>query len=314
MPLWGTPITYRESLTRTYGKLGPVPFSDAVLSFTFQGDTKDVVAYSVPGSHGFEILKGVASVQVSASAGGPVLAQGTFLPAAGIFISADCTNGGVGFGSFAVADQHAPNFPGVVAYPGALLGPSCYDLKSNFEVGSGPTNTNFAWVLVNPRFPFAGWNLCGSPPMPLPTSSGDLYVTSMPCQPTTWKRGEFSGTLNGPTALETPDVYFPGTLKRTGAHEFEVSGALGPGFSVGELQSKGLKIWLGDVALVLPKNSMKPDARGWTFRGTVSGIELDLTISANRDADALSFQMKGRRAEPVGFPDFSPVLVAIGDE
>lgn len=314
LPLSGAPITYTESLAASSGKLGGVAFSNAILFLTFQGDTTNVVPYSVPRSNGFEISQGTASVQVMDSGSGVVIARGTFLPAAGIFISADATNGGIGFGSFAVVDQHSPNFPGIVAYPGGLLGAWNYDLKRNVQIGFGPTKPNFAYVLSNVQFPFADWQFCRTPPRALPTTSGDLYVNCSPSQIGVWKRGTFSATLSVTAALESPKVYFPGVLKITGAQTFEVNGALPPEVSVEELKSKGATIQFGKLSLEIPIDSIQGDANGLTFSGITGGIAVELSIAHKKDADTMLFQMKGRGEKLSGVVDSSPVLITLGDK
>jgi hypothetical protein len=103
------------------GSVGSVSFGGAntndVLAFTFQGDTSNVVPWSVTVPNptttvsGFEILVGTASFKVTDGNTGAALAQGTFLPSAGIFVSVDNTNASIGFGSFAVGKSKRSEFP-----------------------------------------------------------------------------------------------------------------------------------------------------------------------------------------------------------
>ena len=140
------------------GSLGAVTFgtgNDAAhpvvnLIFTFEGNTENVVPFfaerpCVPNcprdgifaAPGYLNAIGTASVTVQEAATGRVLAQGTFLPSAGVFVSVDQGNAGIGFGSLGVIPPD-PTFPsnGVeVAYPYALSHAST-DLKSNFSSGS----------------------------------------------------------------------------------------------------------------------------------------------------------------------------------
>jgi hypothetical protein len=70
----------------TYGAIG----HEVKVTFTLQGDTSNVDAYSIPGASGYEIRMGTASVLVEDA--GNVVFQGTFDPSAGIFVSIDNTN------------------------------------------------------------------------------------------------------------------------------------------------------------------------------------------------------------------------------
>jgi hypothetical protein len=150
------------------GSLGSTPFSNAQVHFTFRGYTTDVIPFSNP--TGFEILTGTATVIIRDPTSGNLLGQGTFLPSAGIFVSVDNTNGGLGFGSFGLLPTD-PNFPGQVTYPTGFipypLTPTSsigyYDLRSYFSSGG------HALSCVN--FP----SPCGAP-IALPTTSGDLII------------------------------------------------------------------------------------------------------------------------------------------
>jgi hypothetical protein len=150
----------------TFGGLGGTPQA-AVLEFTFAGDTADVIAFSVGSTSGYEILAGTASVEVF-NAAGDVLAQGTFLPSAGIYVSVDNTNQGIGFGSFGALPSD-PSFPGQPLYPYSIIlnGTSdvgTYDLKGNDVIQS----VNAASCINFPGF-------CAAP-LALATTAGTLLV------------------------------------------------------------------------------------------------------------------------------------------
>lgn len=172
------------------GSVGSVSFGGAntndVLTFTFQGDTSNVVPWSVTVPNptttvsGFEILVGTASFKVTDGNTGAALAQGTFLPSAGIFVSVDNTNASIGFGSFAVADQNGPNFPGNPTYPYALAfgtGLDTYALKSNFTVPLTEGDLVFSCVGFPQSSPV---NSNCLPSLALPTTAGDLFVDASP--------------------------------------------------------------------------------------------------------------------------------------
>lgn len=213
------PITYRLIIMPNFlsnlgpsGTLGGVPFGGAgavggtcvgtgcinVLTFTFEGDTANVVPFLITSPvrvSGFEILVGTASVKVTDAFTGVVVAQGTFQSSAGIFISIDNSNTGVGFGSFAVSSQSNPKFPGQPAYPYAMSatvgtsgGLSTYDLRSNFFLGPTPLRK---YGISCVGFP----STCSSP-LALATDAGNLLVNPMP-----------SGTSAPPIAIFTADTH-----------------------------------------------------------------------------------------------------------
>ena len=205
----GRAVTYTQTVFNfpdgwPAGQLGNVSFGgtdpqapnrNVNLIFRFDGNTNDVVAFFVPrpctpnctnhavnDGSGFEIVAGTATITVQNAATGATIAQGTFLPGAGIFVSADNGNGGIGFGSLGALPTD-PTFPdhGVeVAYPYALFAIPYTDLKSNM-------NATSIWALS-----CAGFN--GSPgtrgpgtcnlPIGLATTAGILMITSNDMQDT----------------------------------------------------------------------------------------------------------------------------------
>jgi hypothetical protein len=184
-----TSIDYTLVVTNFTGDLGPsgtiggMSFGgNAVLTFTFQGDTSNVVPWSVTVPNptttvsGFEILQGTASFEVTDASTGAALAQGTFLPSAGIFVSVDNSNNSMGFGSFAVANQNDPNFPGNPTYPYGLAfgtGLNTYDMKSNFTVPLSDGALVFSCIGFPQSSPI---NSNCQAPVALPTTAGDLVV------------------------------------------------------------------------------------------------------------------------------------------
>ncbi len=193
----GRPVTYTETIFNfspgwPAGQLGNVSFGgsdpqalhrNVNLVFTFSGNTSDVVAYFVPRSNpsvgngvGFEIVAGTGTITVEDAATHATIAQATFLPAAGVFVSVDNGNGGVGFGCRGAlpTDPAFPNHGVEVAYPYAQFRAPQTDLKSNYTASAD-------WALS-----CAGFN--GSPgqgapgstchvPISLPTTLGALTIT-----------------------------------------------------------------------------------------------------------------------------------------
>jgi hypothetical protein len=168
------------------GRLGTVSFGGSsayphvALTFTFEGDTSNVVPWNVSGFKGYEIITGIASVSVIDVITGAVLVQGTFCdgtscnppagtPLPGIFVSVDDSNGGIGFGSFG-GSPSSPAFPGQPVYPFGLTAfPISYDLQGSVTITGGAEScVNF------PQSP------CGTlaPGPSLWTTSGDLVILS----------------------------------------------------------------------------------------------------------------------------------------
>jgi hypothetical protein len=171
------------------GTLGGVPFGgssgDVNLTFSFTGDQSDVVSYFIPADstsigdgEGYEIVAGTATLQIEDAQSGSVIARGTFSPDAGVFVSVDNGNGGLGFGSRGSLPG-GPTWPNKgmeVAYPYALFRePTDVELISNFSTAEplpaaacpgfnkspGPVDPNGSGCN-------AGFNLG--------TSAGDFYL------------------------------------------------------------------------------------------------------------------------------------------
>ena len=209
-------ITYTLQVMSFPGDVGPSgtvgsvafggPNTNDVLTFSFQGDTSNVVPWAVTVPNptttvkGFESLIGTASFQVTDANTGASLAQGTFLTSDGIFVSVDNTNNSMGFGSFAVANQNDPKFPGLITYPYAMAfgtGLDTYDMKGNFTVPLSAGGLVFSCIGFPQSSPVFSNCL---PPTALATTAGDLFVDTSPA---------FHDQTGIFTAVATPE---PGSL------------------------------------------------------------------------------------------------------
>ncbi len=176
------PVTYTMVVTGSFpdespsGTLGKVAFGwptcACSITLKFEGDTANVINFSSPVS-GHELLMGTATVTVTNPSTGMVLAHGTFLPSAGIFISIDNSNGGIGFGSFGVLPSD-PSFPGQPGYPWAMVpfsGVGVVDSAAyTYDLSSNITFTSYsAFACVD--FPVT----CATP-LSLPTTEGPLTI------------------------------------------------------------------------------------------------------------------------------------------
>jgi hypothetical protein len=179
-----TCAAFAEKITYTFsgagdieGTLGGVAIGGAtngvpnqVLNFTFVSDTLNVLPFTFANVHGFENLVGTASFSIIDTATDLVVAQGTFLPSDGIFISIDNVNGGVGFGSDGVLPT-SPSFPTDPVYPFGIAPNTraepevlSYDLKSSITL-NGPNSLSCL------GFP----SICNTP-TPLATTAGPLIL------------------------------------------------------------------------------------------------------------------------------------------
>ncbi|MHB8723135.1 MAG: hypothetical protein ACYDAH_17315 [Steroidobacteraceae bacterium] len=299
------------------GQLGNVYFGgshgEVILTLTFDGDTSDVVPWSVPGPSntavsGYEIRKGTASVEIQSSATHAVLAQGTFDPTAGIFVSIDNVNLGIGFGSHAVWPPTAPNFPGFPAYPfGNFLYPSnfggaddrTYDLKSNFDSG-----------LVS------GWSCVGFPifpclaPITLATSGGDLTINSILLNVNSY----FHTTLHPLIAFASfeSEVEFDrrddGLLRASGRFKLgSSSNGINPLSEIVTLQ-------INKLVAVLPASSFKLNEDGqYSFDGVINGIGMRMQIrKVASETYSYSFEARVRQFVNSGAP--TTIALTIGDD
>jgi hypothetical protein len=319
------------------GKLGAVSFSNAILTLTFEGDTANVVPFSAASPAGRVAtgdvnLLGTASVQVTDPTTGAVLAQGTFLPSAGIYVGVDNTNNGVSFGSFGVSPG-SPSFPGHPLYPFGMFSdvlsttgqcyaygtagtdPSIgsglayvpclftYDLRSNFTSGLMFADSCF-------NFPTS----CDAP-LPLATTAGDLFID--PFVPAGLELG-IVGTF---AAVTQPFVAFSAfTVKAeisgTPPTGFDINGSftLGSGSNGINPLTEAVTLQIGGYSSTIPKGSFTQTHKGaWVYEGTIAGVALEVRI-APVSANSYSFQAEGSGANLAGTANPVTVVLTIGDD
>jgi hypothetical protein len=317
------------------GSLGGVAFSNAIVTLTFQGDTANVVPFSIfapngIGASGYVNLQGTASVQVTDPTTGAVLAQGTFLPSAGIYVGVDNTNNGVSFGSAAVPVSN-PAFPGQAVYPGGMFSdkdsngqcygygtagtdPSIgsglaylpclftYDLKSNFTSGLMFEDSCF-------NFPTS----CDAPP-PLATTGGDLFIT--PFVPTGLELG-IVGTF---TAVTQPLAAFSSFRVQAefehSGQSLEMRGVFDLGSSSNGINPAGeaVTLQLGTFSASLPAGSFKQIYPGqYAFQGISNGVAMQFRIAA-LSATRYAFGVDAKGSNLAGQSTPLSVTLTIGDD
>jgi hypothetical protein len=292
--------------TGASGTLGAVSFggsnSEVVLTLTFKGDTANVVSFCLacPGGtnvFGYENLIGAASVTITDASTGAVLGQVNFLPSAGIFVSADNSNFGVGFGSFAVADQSSPSFPGEPVYPYGLFpgdpfssGLDTYDLTSNFSVAADPYNFGLSCV----GFPPPSGVVCGTPKA-LPTSAGNLYLNPACCF-FSLPNAAFTAQIQPLTEFSA----FTAKAEISGTHPtgFDIKGSftLGSGSNGINPLTEVVTLNVGSYSVAIPSGLFKLTRKGkYVYQGTIAGVELELQI-APTSANSYTFKAEGSGA------------------
>ena len=266
------PIAYTLSVLggNASGSLGTLQFANGYFDLTFEGDTADVFTFSVPGPSGpvtgAEIQRGTATVTVYDSNHSPI-AQATFLPSAGIFVSVDQTNNGIGFGSFGVP-LGDPAFPGEPVYPSGLLTPTgavlTYDLTTD-DVVSG-------YAISCAGFP----GVCADPPPALPTTAGDLLLDHVNIA-----FAQFIAQTHPPFAAFA-DFAVRVELEGRPPDGFELAGefTLGTGSDGIDPASEPVALQIGSLSLPIPAGSFQSTRRGgWRFAGDAGGAALRARIA-----------------------------------
>ena len=317
------------------GSLGGIAFSNAIVTLTFQGDTANVVPFSVfapngIGASGYVNLQGTASVQVTDPTTGAVLAQGTFLPSAGIYFGVDNTNNGVSFGSSAVPVS-SPAFPSQPLYPGGMFSdknsnglcfgygtagtdPSIgsglaylpclftYDLKSNFTSGLMFEDSCF-------NFPTS----CDAPP-PLATTGGDFFITPFV------RTGLELGIVGTFTAVTQPMVAFSSFRAEAefgrGGQSLEMRGVFDLGSSSNGIDplAEAVTLQIGTFSANLPAGSFRQIYPGqYVFQGISNGVAMQLRIGA-LSATRYTFALNAKGANLAGQPTPLSVTLTIGDD
>jgi hypothetical protein len=272
-PAWALPVTYGLMLDAgvATGTLGSTPFNNAWIGFSFQGDTDDVVPYSVPGASGYELLQGTATVGIYDQNTMATLSA-TFLPSAGIFVSVDNTNSGIGFGSGGVPVS-AAGFPGDPVYPASLLAGTgtvaSYDLKSNITLSGFSISCS--------GFPAT----CASVGPSLPTTAGDLIIDHIAITSSSFS-----------TLTDVPFSRFVvNETVTTNPASFKILALITLGSGNNGINPLGEAVTLrsGLASFTLPPGSFSAHGNKFSYNGTVDGFALSATITT---AAANSFMVE----------------------
>jgi hypothetical protein len=302
-PVAAVPISYEldDVGGNASGTFAGTPFSNALVILTFEADTTTVVPFTVPGptgpASGYVNLVGTGTVTVL-DVNGTTVGYGTFLPSAGIFISVDNTNGGIGVGSFGVPPSN-PSFPGQVAYPAGMLVSSktataTYDLKSDISLAG------FAISCVGFPVPTCPAGI------PLPTTAGDLILDhqgiaqadfAATVQPVT----PFS-SLNAEADVESSSFVLIGQFSLGAA-----SNGINP-------SAEAVTLQLDSYSVTIPPGSFtRTRLGGYKFRGKIGDVRLQFSLTPDSPS-SFRFHVQGAGA---GLPQLAnplSVQLTIGDD
>jgi hypothetical protein len=283
-------------------------FSNAYVTLTFDGDTADVFTFTVPGPNGdvtgAEISQGTATFAIVDFS--HVIAQGTFLPGAGIFVSVDQTNDGVGFGSHALP-LGDPGFPGEPVYPYALL--TSKDAVAGYDLGKSDTVNDF----FRPGFAISclgfGVGPCEADPtrLALPTTAGDLVLYNV-------NIASASFTAH-PHPAVTPFAAFDASVEIRGG-SFQVQGrfTLDPASDGIDPTGEDATLAVGPYQVDIPAGSFRATrGGGYKFEGAVDGVQLEVKISP-RGGSNFRLEAQGKRADLSGVDEPVAVTLTIGND
>lgn len=279
--------------------------NNVVMTFTFTGDTTDVIPFTSP-VVGAENLLGSSSVQINSASSGQLLARTKFLPTAGIFVSVDNTNGGLGFGSFGALPS-SPGFPGNPVYPYAAN--FIFGLTSSYDLV-----TYEKLVLYNNvsciNFPF----VC-SPGAPLSTLAGPLTIN--PEFGDGWAlffarpQAFLFGSFNAGTSVSTSGVM-------TMSGSFSLASGRGP------LNPKTVPVTLGMISaggsivpdLTIPPGSFQLVNGVYEFTGFIDSASLSVKIR-HTEENRYGFEVSGSGGPlAIEAPGTHPIAVTlmVGDD
>ena len=288
------------------GSLGGVAFLGADLLLTFDGDTADVIPYSVPGSllpvTGAEILKGTATVTIYQA--GLTVGSATFLPSAGIYVSVDQTNSGIGFGSSGKLPGD-PGFPGEPVYPVAEF--TSTGAVATYDLITADAFAGFEVSCVGFTTPAA----C-APAVPLPTSAGDLLADFF----SPGNLSVFRATFPPPPVIPFASMNVPVVEVNRSLTAYSLQGTfkLGAGSNGIDPTGEGVTFTVGPYQTTIQPRWLRPNRHGdLVFTGVVQGANLDARFT-NRGSGRWAFSLRGSNAPMGGIANPAKVTLTIGDD
>jgi hypothetical protein len=302
------------------GTLNGKPFSNADVQLDFFGDTSTTQAYSIANpsgggkTSGYVNLTGTATFGIyvfDASTGSyTTVGTGTFQSSAGIFVSVDNTNGGIGFGSFGVPPGHT-GFPGQPVYPGAILVPACC-------VSPNVTKYNLQTDLFVSAYQLGCWGFPGAchTGRALATTAGPLVLNQITVGQGQFNAQTFAYAAGHPmSGFSASVVVHPSASGSTGASElngFSVQGnfQLGAGAETVDPATQDVVLRLGNQEFAIPAGSFEGSKEtGYAFEGKIGGVALRAALTPQSAID-YSFQVEAAGVPPL--PDRLAVRLMLG--
>jgi hypothetical protein len=292
------PIQYQETLYGggVSGRLGGVTFTGAIVTFTTDADTSALIPYTLGDVIGAELLQGVTTVTIYPSAG-PTLTA-TFLPSAGIFISLDRKNHGLGFGSFGVAPTD-PAFPSQVTYPAAL-----YVTGGDLTTYDLSTQRSFVGIV----FSCVGFPSPCAAPLPLPTTAGDFSIDGV------GPFGSFFSNLPSIVAFSRFNARGISSGRPTSSVALQGSFTLGGASNGFQPGLEWVSLGLGPYLFRIPYGSFQSTTGGgWTYSGTHDLVDLTVQLTPV-SSTAWTFSVNAVGSPIQGMTGSVPVQLTLGDD
>jgi hypothetical protein len=255
------------------GSVGPRSFGgaghDVVMTYTLESDTSDVVNFTAPVA-GAENLTGTASFQINRAGTGTLVAKGTFQPGAGVYVSVDHANHGLGFGSSG-AQPGTAQFPGNPVYPYA----------ANFVYNGTYPDYDLvqpADILLYNNVSCVGFPGACSAGAALASSAGDLVVNPV--------NGDGFGLFfAAPKLVSFASFDAPTRLSTSGRLHMRGRFTLGDGNDGIDPPNEDVTLKIIDSFgaslpdLTIPAGSFRhPSAGQFEYGGTVDGVQLKIVI------------------------------------
>jgi hypothetical protein len=312
-PALSLPVNYSLDVygNNTSGSIGGVAFTNAQIYLTFSGDTTNIMPFSITTpdgktTSGYQILSDASTTATVAiyADGGATTYNATFLPAAGIYVSVDNTNGGIGFGSAGVPPTD-PTFPGNPVYPESLLGnngnPASAITLNNYNLATGFSWTG--WSISCVGFPLN----CASAGPALPTTAGDLILDQQSIassffyayvSPVQFARFNGNATISGRRSNATLTV--------SGGFAFASNS---PGFNPA---TDTFSMTLYPYTVTLPVGSFTSTAGGgYTYSGIVNGSNLSIQIAPAAGGN-YTYRLVASKVNLAGMPPSETLFFNLG--
>jgi hypothetical protein len=256
---------------------GGTAFQDAILILTMESDTSTVLPFTIQGANGpvngyINLIGNATFTLLDPNNNFSTIGGGSFLSGAGIFVSVDNTNNGIGFGSFGVPPGSV-GFPGQATYPsGMLVYPVVGTNISTYDLRSAASFSGFAITCVN--FPATP---CGAG-IALPTTVGALTLNQEAIV-----QAQFSATIQSVIPFASLSA-----SAETEGRGIEVEGSLALAANSNGINplSEAVTVQVNSYAVTIPPGSFKRSRHGgYEFKGRIADVTLEMSFKAQSPAN-----------------------------